>query len=257
MASEEVTITPGPASTEAVEIWTDGGCKPNPGPGGWAAVMRFKGAERELSGADAATTNNRMELTAATMALEALKAAVSCRVAHRQRIPEERGDALASGVGTAELAQLGRRSGGQHGVVAASAGCCEGARDRMALGARTFRRCDERASRQAGHRGADQGRLGDDGGSKCDDRPTTQNVIVIARSDRDRPASALLRRYDNSPRGTMASKILIEPASNDRLGLAGVLRSLALVRDSWLVRRDGSKSRGKIVPAPARGPATE
>jgi ribonuclease HI len=78
MASEEVTITPGPASTEAVEIWTDGGCKPNPGPGGWAAVMRFKGAERELSGADAATTNNRMELTAATMALEALKR--PCRV---------------------------------------------------------------------------------------------------------------------------------------------------------------------------------
>ncbi len=78
MASEEVTVTPGPASAEVVEIWTDGGCRPNPGPGGWAAVMRFKGAERELSGADAATTNNRMELTAATMALEALKR--PCRV---------------------------------------------------------------------------------------------------------------------------------------------------------------------------------
>ena len=58
---------------EHVEIWTDGGCKPNPGPGGWGAVMRFKGAERELSGYDAATTNNRMELTAAAAALEALK----------------------------------------------------------------------------------------------------------------------------------------------------------------------------------------
>jgi len=78
MASEEVTVTPGPTSAEVVEIWTDGGCRPNPGPGGWAAVMRFKGAERELSGADAATTNNRMELTAATMALEALKR--PCRV---------------------------------------------------------------------------------------------------------------------------------------------------------------------------------
>ncbi|HTI81169.1 MAG TPA: ribonuclease HI [Acetobacteraceae bacterium] len=78
MASEDVTVTPGPTSADAVEIWTDGGCKPNPGPGGWAAVMRFKGVERELSGADEATTNNRMELTAATVALETLKR--PCRV---------------------------------------------------------------------------------------------------------------------------------------------------------------------------------
>ena len=56
----------------AVEIWTDGGCKPNPGPGGWAAILRFGAHERELTGAEAATTNNRMELTAAAAALEAL-----------------------------------------------------------------------------------------------------------------------------------------------------------------------------------------
>jgi len=56
-----------------VEIWTDGGCRPNPGPGGWAALLRFAGTERELSGAAAQTTNNRMELTAAAEALEALK----------------------------------------------------------------------------------------------------------------------------------------------------------------------------------------
>ena len=61
----------------AVEIWTDGGCKPNPGPGGWGAVLRFGAVERELSGSEAATTNNRMELTAAA-ALEALKR--PCRV---------------------------------------------------------------------------------------------------------------------------------------------------------------------------------
>jgi ribonuclease HI len=61
-----------------VEIWTDGGCRPNPGPGGWAAILRFGGTERELSGAETATTNNRMELTAAAMALEALKR--PCRV---------------------------------------------------------------------------------------------------------------------------------------------------------------------------------
>ena len=61
-----------------VEVWTDGGCKPNPGPGGWAAILRFGAHERELSGAEALTTNNRMELTAAAAALEALTR--SCRV---------------------------------------------------------------------------------------------------------------------------------------------------------------------------------
>ena len=61
-----------------VEIWTDGGCKPNPGPGGWSAILRFRQVERELSGADPTTTNNRMELTAAAEALESLKR--PCRV---------------------------------------------------------------------------------------------------------------------------------------------------------------------------------
>ena len=62
----------------AVEIFTDGACSGNPGPGGWAAILRFRGVERELSGAEAATTNNRMELMAAIRGLEALKR--SCRV---------------------------------------------------------------------------------------------------------------------------------------------------------------------------------
>ncbi len=66
------------AETEPVRIWTDGGCKPNPGPGGWAALLCFRGQERELSGGDPATTNNRMELTAAAEALEALTR--PCRV---------------------------------------------------------------------------------------------------------------------------------------------------------------------------------
>jgi ribonuclease HI len=61
-----------------VAIWTDGGCKPNPGPGGWGALLRYGGREREISGAEAATTNNRMELTAAAMALETLTR--PCRV---------------------------------------------------------------------------------------------------------------------------------------------------------------------------------
>jgi len=66
------------AGGDAVEIWTDGGCKPNPGPGGWAAILRYKGTERELTGGEPATTNNRMELTAAAAALETLKR--PCRV---------------------------------------------------------------------------------------------------------------------------------------------------------------------------------
>ena len=62
-----------PGPRPHVAIWTDGGCKPNPGPGGWGAVLRFGDHERDLSGAEAATTNNRMELTAALSALETLK----------------------------------------------------------------------------------------------------------------------------------------------------------------------------------------
>lgn len=56
-----------------VEIFTDGACSGNPGPGGWGALLRYNGVEKELSGGEAETTNNRMEMTAAIMALEALK----------------------------------------------------------------------------------------------------------------------------------------------------------------------------------------
>ncbi|MBQ3004697.1 MAG: ribonuclease HI, partial [Clostridia bacterium] len=56
-----------------VEIFTDGACSGNPGPGGWGAVLRYKGVEKELSGGNANTTNNRMELTAVISALQALK----------------------------------------------------------------------------------------------------------------------------------------------------------------------------------------
>lgn len=56
-----------------VDIFTDGACSGNPGPGGWGAILRHGDKERELSGGEANTTNNRMELMAAIMALEALK----------------------------------------------------------------------------------------------------------------------------------------------------------------------------------------
>ena len=63
-----------------VDAYTDGGCRGNPGPGGWGVVMRSAGKEKELWGGEAATTNNRMELTAVIRALEALKRAAVVRV---------------------------------------------------------------------------------------------------------------------------------------------------------------------------------
>jgi len=61
-----------------VEIFTDGACRGNPGPGGWAAILRYRGVEKELTGYDPDTTNNRMEKMAAIAGLEALKR--PCRV---------------------------------------------------------------------------------------------------------------------------------------------------------------------------------
>ncbi len=61
-----------------VEIYTDGACRGNPGPGGWGVLLRYQGKERELYGGEGQTTNNRMELTAAIMGLEALSR--PCRV---------------------------------------------------------------------------------------------------------------------------------------------------------------------------------
>lgn len=63
---------------DCVEIFTDGACRGNPGPGGWGALLRFRDREKTLSGAEALTTNNRMELFAAIAALEALNK--PCRV---------------------------------------------------------------------------------------------------------------------------------------------------------------------------------
>jgi ribonuclease HI len=59
--------------SERVEIFTDGACRGNPGPGGWGAILRFGDREKTLYGGEAETTNNRMELTAVIHALEALK----------------------------------------------------------------------------------------------------------------------------------------------------------------------------------------
>ena len=66
--------------TGIVEIFTDGACSGNPGPGGWGAILRWNGTEKELSGGEAETTNNRMEMMAAIEALESLKRPVKARL---------------------------------------------------------------------------------------------------------------------------------------------------------------------------------
>ncbi len=59
--------------SQRIDIYTDGACSGNPGPGGWGAILRYGAHEKELSGGEVETTNNRMELTAAIEALKALK----------------------------------------------------------------------------------------------------------------------------------------------------------------------------------------
>ena len=68
------------AGTDVVDIYTDGACSGNPGPGGWGVVLHYKGTDRELAGGEAETTNNRMELMAAIQALEALTRPVVARL---------------------------------------------------------------------------------------------------------------------------------------------------------------------------------
>ena len=66
--------------TDRVEIFSDGACRGNPGPGGWGALLRYKGHEKVLSGGEAHTTNNRMEMMAAIQALESLRRPCKARV---------------------------------------------------------------------------------------------------------------------------------------------------------------------------------
>jgi ribonuclease HI len=68
------------ARPDAVDAFTDGACSGNPGPGGWGAILRWGGHEREMSGGEAETTNNRMELMAAIAALEAIRRPVPVRL---------------------------------------------------------------------------------------------------------------------------------------------------------------------------------
>ncbi len=75
-----VSIEPMAGPPPLVDIFTDGACSGNPGPGGWGAILRYSGIEKELAGGAAETTNNRMEMMAAIAALEALKRPARLRV---------------------------------------------------------------------------------------------------------------------------------------------------------------------------------
>lgn len=77
--SEDATGEAAEAAS-VVEIFTDGACSGNPGPGGWGVVLRWRGVEKELFGGEPETTNNRMELTAAIRGLEALKRRATVRL---------------------------------------------------------------------------------------------------------------------------------------------------------------------------------
>jgi len=75
-----MTDATGDDGNDVVDAFTDGACSGNPGPGGWGAILRWRGHEKEISGGEAETTNNRMELTAAISALESLKRPARVRV---------------------------------------------------------------------------------------------------------------------------------------------------------------------------------
>ncbi len=80
MAMDSADPMVGDNHEDCVEIFTDGACLGNPGPGGWGVILRWRAVEKEFSGGDANTTNNRMELTAAIEGLASLKRAVDVRL---------------------------------------------------------------------------------------------------------------------------------------------------------------------------------
>jgi len=93
-----------------VELFTDGACKGNPGVGGWGALMRFGETEKRLFGAEAETTNNRMELMAVICSLEALDRALLRVDNYRFEICLTRHDRMARQLETAQLANRGEET---------------------------------------------------------------------------------------------------------------------------------------------------
>jgi RNase HI (EC 3.1.26.4) len=119
-----------------VDIYTDGACRGNPGPGGWAAVLRGTDYEKILQGAEAETTNNRMELTAAVRALDALGQPRRVTLYTDSEYRAKRYQRMAAGMEDAWLENRRQEAGEESGFVAAVG--CGGwpACGEMALGTR-------------------------------------------------------------------------------------------------------------------------
>ena len=90
-------------TTKTVEIFTDGACSGNPGPGGWGALLRYGDTEKELSGGEGETTNNRMELMGAIMALEVVHEAVDGQALYRQPVCAKGRHGMDAGMDQARL----------------------------------------------------------------------------------------------------------------------------------------------------------
>ena len=114
-----------------VTIYTDGACSGNPGPGGWGAILKYKEIERELSGGEAATTNNRMELTAVIRALEALREPCAVDLWSDSKYVI---DALEKGWARARLGQIGQKARAEPRPLGRAAGAHGAPRDALPLG---------------------------------------------------------------------------------------------------------------------------
>ena len=109
------------STNDIVVIHTDGGCRPNPGPGGWGAVLRHRQHVREMCGGESGqTSNNRMELMAPIMALEALTPISSGAPLHRQHLCPERHHQVGSGLGTQRLDDRREAAGEERRPLAAA-----------------------------------------------------------------------------------------------------------------------------------------
>jgi RNase H-like protein len=118
MPVDEVSLERRTAGMKKVQIITDGSCVGNPGPGGWACILRYGNEERELSGSEAQTTNNRMELTAAINGLKALRENLRSGTGDGLAVPQARYHAVFGAVEDKRLANLKSEVGAKPGSVA-------------------------------------------------------------------------------------------------------------------------------------------
>jgi hypothetical protein len=130
-----------------VEIFTDGACSGNPGPGGWGAILRYGEIEKEMSGGEAGTTNNRMELLAAINALNALKGACEVESSHRQQICHGRHFQVDPRLEEERLEDGGEKAGEERRAVAGARCRRAAAQGQVALGQGPCRPSRERARR--------------------------------------------------------------------------------------------------------------